>query len=201
MKEITIIEVGPQNVLPFQKLATYVNISTYELPEKANPDELVVGRVIATVVAPLPSGNYAGLTWGYLDGPASSVTVVVNGTEYTINKGYAIPIMFIVGPNPSVGTTISLGFWFKLRDAGKYTFQALTAYGTPQAGFNTDATSNKTIEILAAAAPTGGAEGWSKTLEDFMNSMLPLMMSMMMLMMMMSLMTSMMREFAAKKGD
>jgi hypothetical protein len=191
MKEITKIEVGPQNVLPFQKLATYVNISTYELPEKANPDELILGRIVATVVAPLPSGNYASVVLVYLDGPTSTVTGVFNGIEYTLQKG--LPWGVAMGPDLPVGARIGLGFWFRLKDPGKYTFQALTAYGPPGVPFTTDATSDKTIEILAAAAPTGGAEGWSKTLEDLMNKMLPLMM----LIMVISLMTSMMRESAA----
>jgi hypothetical protein len=183
-------------------LARYVNLTTFDLPEKANPNELVVFRVVGTVVAPLPTGHVASIAIVYLSGPASQITMTVNGRDFQLSQNEGV--MLIDGIDPPVGTIISAGCWMKLSDAGKYAFRAITYYdGVTDNRYTPaeDTRQDKTIEILAAAAPTKEAEGWSKTLEDFMNTMLPLMMTMMMLMMMMSLMVSMMREFAAKKGD
>lgn len=183
-------------------LAQYVNLTTFDLPEKANPNELVVFKVVGTVVAPLPTGHVASIAIVYLSGPASQITMTVNGKDFQLSQNEGV--ILIDGQNPPVGTTIGAGCWMKLSDAGKYNFRAITYYDGVTDNTYTpteDTHQDKTIEILAAAAPTGGAEGWSKTLEDLMNKMLPLVMSMMMLMMVMSLMTSMMREFATKKGD
>jgi len=190
---------GKEQLQPQQgkTLATYVNIDVFELPEKANQNELVMGRATAVTTTTLPSGNYASILWGYLDGPTDSVTVVANGVEETLPKG--VGVRYSVGPNPPAGTKVGVGFWFKLSQVGKYTFRAETYYGTP-GSWTFDTGLNKTIEILAPAAPKAEG-GLTESISKLMETILPLMMTMMMLMMMMSLMTSLMRTFKPGGGQ
>jgi len=184
-------------------LAQYINISTFNLPERANPNELVVFKVVGTVVAPLPSGHVAAIAIRYVAGPAAKITVTVNGDDFDLDPGKGVRLIYPV-INPPVGTTIAAGCWMRLSDAGKYTFRAETYYdGVSDTTWTPieDTHQDKVIEIPAPAAPKAEeGEGLTETIKKLMETIMPLMMTMMMLMMMMSLMTSLMRAFKPGGG-
>ena len=176
-------------------LAQYINVTTFDLPEKANPGELVVFKVVGTVIAPLPSGHVASIVIRYVSGPAATITVTVNGEDFDLSPG--VGVRLIDWMDPPVGTKIPAGCWMKLTDAGKYTFRAETYYdGVSDSSYTPteDTHQDKTIEIPAPTAPKAEGEGLTETINKLMETLIPLMMTMMMLMMMMSLMTSMMRS-------
>jgi len=182
-------------------LALYINVTTFDLPEKANPGELVAFKVVGTVIAPLPSGHVASIVIRYVSGPAAKITVTVNGEDFELSPG--VGVRLIDWMDPPVGTKISAGCWMKLTDAGKYTFRAETYYdGVTDTTYTPteDTHQDKTIEILAPTAPKEG-EGLTETINKLMENLIPLMMTMMMLMMIMSLMTSLMKGFKPRGGE
>jgi len=190
----------PQSPTP-PRLAQYINITTFDLPEKANPNELVTFKAIATVVAPLPSGHVASMGIVYLSGPASQITLTVNGLDYQRSPGQGV--LLINGQNPPVGLKINAGCWMKLTDTGKYTFRVITYYdGVTDTTYTPteDTYQDKTIEILAPTVPKAEGEGLTETINKLMETLIPLMMTMMMLMMIMSLMTSLTRAFKPGGG-
>ncbi|MEM2385383.1 MAG: hypothetical protein QXO67_00210 [Candidatus Bathyarchaeia archaeon] len=184
------------------KLATYIDITSFTLPDKASPNELVTFVVTAKVKSSLPSSDpIAAMGIIYLSGPSSTVKLTVNGKEFELSKNEGV--MLVNGQNPPVGYEITAGCWMKLTDAGKYDFMVATYVchvSDNTLYYTRDGSLSKTIEIIAPAAPAAPS-GFDQMTKVLTEQFLPMMMSMMMLMMMMSMLSSMMTSIreAVKK--
>ncbi|MEM2281664.1 MAG: hypothetical protein QXZ68_06735 [Candidatus Bathyarchaeia archaeon] len=181
-------------ITPETQLATYIDITTFNLPNEAMTDELVTFSLIGKVIASLPPDNpIAAMAIIYVGGPASTIKLTVNGKEYELSANEGV--LLIDGTNPPVGYEMNAGCWMKLTDPGKYKLTAKTYYchiGDNTLYLNPDASITKEIEILAPAPPAKEGAGFEQLTKMLTEQLLPVMMSMMMLMMMMSMMSGLM---------
>lgn len=184
----TPIEFKAEQVQP--TAAGYMSITKFDLPASVSPNQLFAFSVNATCKR-LPPYPWGGAGIAYIDGPTSSVTIIVNGVETTFSKGegkvYLSPVQ--------VGTVVGVGVYGQLSTPGKYRFQAVSAYCFQQDTtiyWDVDEEQYKEIEVTAPTVPKEEENAFGQITKMLQEQLLPMMMSMMMLMMMMSMMSSLM---------